>query len=102
MPPCCFFFSDFPGQLGGLALPTAVPSIQCSVDCGGVGEAIHRSLSQNRRNTYCSSSTSSQEGGAPAGELGEGVAGEGGWWGERPSARAPAAGVVEGGGGLMI
>ena len=45
------------------------------------------------------------ERGAPAGELGEGgggVAGEGGWWGERPSAKSPAAGVVEGGGGLRI
>ena len=36
------------------------------------------------------------ERGAPAGELGDGegqgVAGEGGWWGERPLARSPAAG----------
>jgi len=46
------------------------------------------------------------ERGAPAGELGEGGGagcGRRGWLvGERPPARSPAAGVVEGGGGLRI
>jgi len=33
---------------------------------------------------------------------GRGWEARGGWWGERPPARSPTAGVVEGGGGLKI
>ena len=72
------------------------------------GKAIHRARGWERscrRRHCCCRRRARRGGGATAGDLeewggGEGWPERGGWWAERPPARSPAAGVVEGGGGV--